>query len=142
MKLRFMLPTDYDNLIGLWNRAKFPYKPQGRDSRENIEKQLKRDDLFFYVIEDNDRLVASVIVSHNGRKGWINRLAVDPQYRGQGLALQLIEYAENLLKEEGIGIFACLIEDWNYTSEKLFTSVGYQKHEDIIYYTKRIDSSV
>lgn len=137
-----MLPTDYDKLIALWRRAKLPYKPQGRDSKENIEKQLRREDVFFYVIEDNDRLAASVIISHNGRKGWINRLAIDPDYRGQGLALQLIDYAENLLKEEGIGIFACLIEDWNIASESFFTNAGYQKHKDIIYYTKRIDNSV
>jgi len=128
---------DYDALIALWNEAKLRYKPKGRDRRDNIESELKQSNATFLVAEKDGKLIGSIFGTHDGRKGWINRLTVSPAYRRQGIAAKLMKEVETWLYNMGIGIIACLIEDWNEMSMKVFERLGYTRHSDIIYFTKR-----
>ncbi len=129
---------DYDSLIKLWNLSELPYKPKGRDSKENITKEIKQKRSFFLLMELEGELIGSILATHDGRKGWINRLAILPEYRKSGFATKLIKEAEKKLINAGIGIIACLIENWNTSSMKFFKKSGYKSHIDIIYFTKRI----
>lgn len=114
-----------------------PYKPKGRDKRDNIECELKNPTAIFLVVEKDNKLIGSIFGSHDGRKGWINRLAVAPVYRKQGIAAKLLKNVENRLYEMGIGIIACLVEEWNTGSMQFFEKMEYSRHHDIIYFTKR-----
>lgn len=134
---------DYDEIIDLWERAGLPYKPKGRDSREAIEKQMKIDPELFLGAFHKGRLIGIVIGSYDFRmKGWINRLAVDPNYRRRGIAQKLITKMEEILKSKGAAIIATLIELPNPASVNLFKKMGYTIHNDIIYVTKRESNEV
>jgi len=87
-------------------------------------------------------LVGSILGTHDGRKGWMNRLAVVPEYRRNGIARMLITETEKRLAGLGIEIFACLIEDWNLSSLQFFKELGYTKHYDIHYLSKRKHTDV
>ncbi len=128
---------DYKALITFWNNAKLPYKLKGRDSYDKIERELKQKNAIFLVVELHGKLVGSVFGTYDGRKGWINRLAVDPNFRKQGIARMLVTDVENRFFELGIDIVACLIEDWNTKSMQAFERLGYNKHSDITYLSKR-----
>jgi GNAT superfamily N-acetyltransferase len=78
-----------------------------------------------------------VLATHDGRKGWINRLAVDAASRRRGIGARLVGAAEAWLDAEGMDILACLIESDNPVSMQVFEKLGYIKHEDIIYFAKR-----
>lgn len=140
--IREFKDSDYHELINLWDRAKLPYKPEGRDSCNNIRYQSKLKNTFYLVAEVRGRIIGSVLATHDGRKGWINRLAVDPEFQGRGIAKMLVEEAEKWFFENGIEIFACLIEEWNQRSMNFFKKMGYKKHTDIFYLTKRKNSDV
>ncbi len=140
--IRELRPDDYDALIALWEAAGLPYKPKGRDSREAIQRQLQLPTAIYLVAELDGNMVGAVLGTHDGRKGWINRVAVHPDYRGRGIARRLVEAVEQRCLELDIKIFAALIEDWNETSMRVFERLGYQKHEDIFYYSKRLDPDV
>jgi ribosomal protein S18 acetylase RimI-like enzyme len=134
---------DYPAIIKLWERAGLPYKPKGRDSRTMMEKQMKEFPEFFLGAFDKDRLVGVVIGSYENRmKGWINRLAVDPNYRRQGVAQQLVKKMEKTLEKHGAAIFAALIETPNENSVGLFQKMGYKAHKEILYVTKRKSEDV
>jgi len=98
---------------------------------------MKDDHLLFLGAFENNKLIGVIIVNHEGRKGWINRLAVLPEFQRKGVASKLIEYGENWLRERGIKIYATLIEDYNDSSKKLFKKMGYVFHKDIFYFSKR-----
>ncbi len=140
--LREMRPEDYDAVIKLWEAAGLPYKPRGRDSRSAIEQQLRLPTAIYLVAELDGQIVGSVLGTHDGRKGWINRVAVHPDHRRKGIARRLVEAVERRCLELGIEIFAALIEDWNETSMKVFARLGYVKHDDIFYYSKRLHPDV
>jgi ribosomal protein S18 acetylase RimI-like enzyme len=142
LTIRKMNITDYDDLIKLWNEAGLPYRPKGRDRKNKISEELKNSTTNILLMEYEHNMIGSIFATHDGRKGWINRLAITQEFRNKGLAIKLITEAENFLIQQGIEIIACLIEDWNEQSIKLFQKTGYKKHTDIIYFTKRTNTDV
>lgn len=130
---------DYARVMELWAEGGLPLKPKGRDSRENIARQIKMPNVLFLVAEEGEggRIIGTVLATHDGRKGWINRLAVDATLRKQGLGARLVREAERRLEALGMDILACLIEDDNAISMAVFEKLGYKKHPEIIYFAKR-----
>lgn len=142
MRIQRLTIGDYEEITRLWSRAKLPFKLKGRDSREAIAAQMKSNpDFFLGAFEDNN-LVGTVIISSDTRKGWINRLAIDPDHRCCGIARALIAESEQTLRKRDIRIFCVLIEDYNVISKKLFKECGYIKHCDIIYFSKRDSNDI
>ena len=140
--IRPLTIDDYDALCSLWKRAGLPYRPNGRDTRENITRQLRSKCSIYLVAEEGGKIVGAILGTHDGRKGWLNRLAVAPDRRNQGIAAMLVHAVEERLLDLGIEIFACQIEDWNQTSMTVFDHLGYTRHDDIIYFTKRLRPDV
>ncbi len=142
MEIRKLTISDYEEMVRLWSRAKLPFKSKGRDNKKAIAAQMKANPEFFLGTFENNRLVGTVIISCDLRKGWINRLAVDPDYRYRGIAKVLIAESEKTLRKYSIRIFCALIEDYNTVSKKLFKECGYVEHRDIIYFSKRDSNEV
>ena len=142
IRIRDFNIEDYESLIILWKKAGLSYKPRGRDSRTGIEAELKRGNAVFLLAEWGGSFVGSILGTHDGRKGWINRLAVDPEYQRKGIAGLLVAEVERRLAGLGIEIFACLIEDWNTSSTQFFKGLGYVEHSDIHYLSKRKHTDV
>jgi ribosomal protein S18 acetylase RimI-like enzyme len=135
--IREMVMGDYSTIIEIWEECGLPYKPSGRDHPDSIEKEMNGDQNSFLVAEIHGEIVGSILVTHDGRKGWINRLSVRREHRKIGIARALVSEAEKWLMEQGIGIFACFIEGDNPISKKVFERLGYLEFENISYYTKR-----
>ncbi len=142
MEIRRLTINDYEEMVRLWSKAKLPFKPKGRDSKEAIAIQMEVNPDFFMGTFKNNRLVGTVIISCDTRKGWINRLAVDPDYRYRGIAKALLASSEKKLRKHGIRIFCALIEDSSIASKKLFKECGYAEHHDITYFSKRDSDEV
>jgi ribosomal protein S18 acetylase RimI-like enzyme len=135
--LAVLSAADYESVLALWRRAGLPIRPAGRDSAEQFARQLASGAQTVLGLRAGGTLVGVVVLTHDGRKGWINRLAVHPEFRGQGAGRRLIAEGERLLHGQGIQIVAALIEDWNRPSLALFEKAGFTLHEDIHYLTKR-----
>lgn len=142
MEIRRLTINDYEEMVRLWIKARLPFKPKGRDSKEAIATQMKADPEFFLGAFEDNRLVGTVIISCDLRKGWMNRLAVDPDYRHHGIAKALIAESEKVLRKHGIRIFCALIEGYNTVSKKLFKECGYVEDRDVIYFSKRDSDEV
>lgn len=137
LRIRTFRAGDYDRVMELWTAGGLPLKPRGRDSRENIDRQTRLPNVRFLVAEDKGRVIGTILATHDGRKGWINRLAVDAGLRKKGIGARLVREAEAWLESQGMDILACLIEDDNAVSMAVFEKLGYKKHPEIIYFAKR-----
>jgi ribosomal protein S18 acetylase RimI-like enzyme len=139
LRIREFRIEDYDRVMELWAEGGLPLKPKGRDSRNNIALQIRMPNVLFLVAEDGEGgpVVGTVLATHDGRKGWINRLAVDVASRKRGIGARLVREAERRLEALGMDILACLIEDDNAVSMSVFEKLGYKKHPEIIYLAKR-----
>ena len=137
MRIRTLRIDDYAGMVELWSRARLLSKPKMRDSRDAVAAQMRANPDFFLGAFEDNRLVGVVIISCDMRKGWINRLSVDPNHRRLGIAKALITEAENVLRKHGVNIFCALVNDDNKASINLFKKCGYVDHRDIIYFSKR-----
>lgn len=128
---------DVRSMVDLWAKSDLAFKPKGRDRLESLRAQRRKTpDLFLGAFLEG-RLVGTVIASDDGRRGWINRLAVLPGARRKGVAKLLIESAERALRKRGRHLFCIHVERGNMSSMHLFESAGYSRQEDIFYYAKR-----
>lgn len=134
---RVLTIDDYEALIELWAISGLPFKPKGRDSRELIAKEMAQPVVRYIGMFDGIKMIGVVIANFDGRRGWINRLAIDPDYRGKQLAAQLIEEAEAFLYDIGGKVICTLVEDMNLPSLSTFHKAGYLAHKEILYLAKR-----
>ena len=135
--LRRLTIDDYEAMLALWQRAGLhTIKPEGRDSRSEFEKQFAGGQIAIGLEEDG-QLIGVVIVTNDTRKGWINRLAIDPDHRRKGYGEQLVHAAEEVLHEAGLHMTAAFIEDSNAASLGLFEKLGYVTHPSVVYVSKR-----
>lgn len=138
MEIESFIIDEYDQLLSLWERTGLSYDRADRDSRESIERQIFDDHMAILTLKDKGRIIGSIIASSDGRKGWINRLAVDPDYRGRRLAARLVEKAEEALSEMGVRVIATLVEDNNFPSMAAFRHCGYKAWSEVVYFRKTL----
>jgi ribosomal protein S18 acetylase RimI-like enzyme len=128
---------DYDAVTRLWTEAGLAYRSLGRDQPDNIRVEMERGTAVFLVAESGGDLVGVVLGTHDGRRGWINRLAVAPAYRRRGIAGRLVREVESRVEALGIEIVAALIESENEGSLGFFQAIDYVHNPEIEYVSKR-----
>ena len=138
MEIQRLASKDYERIVEVWEKAGLPFRPVGRDSKKNLTSQLKSNRVIILGAVDENELVGVVMVTHDGRKGWINRLAVIPEYQHKGIACKLIHESETLLSKKGYEVYCVLIEKDRDESGQLFLKLGYKEEKEIAYFTKRI----
>ena len=142
MDMRELTIEDYDAIIELWRESGLSHKPKGRDSREEMERQMGLiPELFLGAFEGSD-LVGVVIGTDDTRKGWVNRLAVRPDHGRRGIGTALLREIEERLRRRGNRIIGVLIETPNEASERFFEKMGYEPHSSIAYLSKRDNDEV
>jgi ribosomal protein S18 acetylase RimI-like enzyme len=132
----YLTTHHHAEIVDLWQRAGLHIRPEGRDSAEAFAQQMASGVQTPIGLREGERLVGVVLATHDSRKGWINRLAVDPAYRRQGLGLELIRLCEEHFRGLGIDVWAALIENWNEASLALLRKAGYLSH-DVTYVSRR-----
>jgi GNAT superfamily N-acetyltransferase len=128
---------DYPAILEVWRLAGLPVRPAGRDAPEAFAYQLADGRQRAVGIREGNRLIAVAVLTHDGRTGWINRLAVDPAYRRRGVGSALVAEAERWFRDDvGLEVFAALIEEENVASLALFEALGYGRPR-VAYVSKR-----
>jgi len=135
--IRRLTIEDYDNILKVWSDAGLPFRPQGRDTKDRIAQEMAAPNCAFFGMFDGDDMMGVGIANWDGRRGWVNRVAIDPEHRGRGLAGEIIRECEKFLEERGALIICALIEDMNTPSMDCFEKEGYSCMKEILYFSKR-----
>ena len=136
VSIRRVGPDDYDDILALWSAAGLPVRATGRESRAAFVQQIEPFGDLYLAATDGDRIVGVVLGTHDGRRGWINRLAVLPEYQRRGIAATLVTACDTAIRAKGIEIVAALIEPENAASIALFETLGYRAEVPVVYYRK------
>ncbi len=134
---REMRMDEYQLVQRLWNEAGLPFRPEGRDRPDRVAREIQQGTAVFLLAEVDGRLAGVVLGTHDGRKGWINRLAVAPAYQRRGIARRLLREAEDWLEARGLEVVAALIESHNQESLNFFRAIGYLHATDVEYVSRR-----
>jgi len=118
---------DYDEVVTLWSQAGLVLSPS--DNREGIELKLERDADLFLVAVSGTAIIGVVMGCYDGRRGWINHLAVAPSFQGQKVGARLMQEVEHRLQEKGCAKVNLLIEPANVSVQKFYQQLGYQRDE-------------
>ncbi len=138
MNIRKMVINDYDDVYALWMACAGMGLNNLDDSREGIDKFLKRNPDTCFVAEYDNQIVGVIIVGNDGRRGYIYHTAVDTQYRKRGVARQLVETSMQELKKCGINKVALVVFDRNESGNAFWEKLGFTVREDLVYRNKAI----
>jgi len=113
-----------DQVVDLWKRV-FAYKAPRNSPELVIDKKLAVDDGLFFVAVIDERVVGTIMIGYDGRRGWIYLLAVDRKHRRCGIGSKLLRLAEGRLASLGCVKINLQIVDGNALIEEFYEFNGY-----------------
>jgi len=138
INIRVMSIADYDGVYNLWINTPGMGLNSTDDSREGIEKYIKRNPTSSFVAEENGKIVGVIMAGHDGRRGYIHHTAVLPAYRNQGIAKRLVDSAMSALDAEGINKVALVAFKKNELGNGFWENIGFIGRDDLVYRNKNI----
>ena len=152
MSISYRLVTieDYDGIFALWNSTEQSRRALNPvdDSREGIVRYLQRNPNTCFLAASKDgsgdaeEIVGVILTGHDGRRGIVHHLCVNPSYRREGVATTLVQKAEEALHAEGISkIFGLVFKD-NEAANAFWDSQGYTLRTNLNYRNKSLNASV
>jgi len=128
--------ADYEAICHVWEASGVQLQRTGRESLEAFTRQMNGGTQTVLGAFEGETLVGVVLITHDGRKGWINRLGILPDQQRKGIGTLLVHAAETLIHDMGLTIVAALVEHHNEASLSMFKRAGYQVNATY-YLTKR-----
>ena len=132
--VRTMTIDDYEEVSLLWHKIKGFSIRSIDDSREGVARFLKRNPDSSVVAVEDSRVVGAIICGHDGRRGCMYHVCVDPEYRMRGIGKSMVVFAMNALKKENISKVSLIAFTKNDVGNKFWRCIGWTKREDLNYY--------
>lgn len=128
--------ADQDDVIDLWTQCGLivPQNDPGLD----IDRKLKVNPEWFLVGQLKGKVIATCMAGYEGHRGWINYLAVAPEYRRRGLATRIMSEAERILRDAGCPKINLQIRTSNTDVIEFYKTIGYDV-DDVIGMGKRLE---
>lgn len=78
------------------------------------------------------RIVAACMVGHDGHRGWLYYVGVDPDYRHRGFGEAIVRAGERWLSERGIPKIMLMVRETNTAVEGFYHAIGYETAPRIV----------
>ncbi|MBP5262137.1 MAG: GNAT family N-acetyltransferase [Clostridiales bacterium] len=137
MKYRTMTLDDYEQAYDLWILCGNGLNDKD-DSREGIDKYLKRNPSTSFVATCDNIVVGVILCGHDGRRGIIQHACVSPDYRRYGIGSKLVCLALESLKAEGINKVLLVAFKKNTGGNAFWESQGFTLRDDLNYRNKAL----
>jgi ribosomal protein S18 acetylase RimI-like enzyme len=134
----FHFHNDYAATIYLWQNAGPGISIRKSDQRNEIKKKLQRDPDLFLVAELDGKIIGSVLAGFDGRRGMMYHLAIDRQYRKQGIGSSLVAELEKRLRKKGCLRWYLLVYPDNLEAIDFYEKRGW-KRMPLFAYGKNLD---
>lgn len=125
------LPADYDQVMTLWSHTE-GLTLRDADSREGIARYLDRNPGLSFVARDMGQVVGAILVGTDGRRGYLQHLAVASSHRGQGLGRALAERSLRALRSQGIEKCHLMVREGNAAARAFWIHLGWCERADVV----------
>lgn len=125
LRIRQYLPKDHRRVVRLWRDSGLGISHS--DTVREIERTRRRDPDLFLVAEEEGVLVGVVLGRFDGRRGWVNHLAIDRRARGLGLGVALMAELERRLVRKGCPKINLQVEPANEAVTGFYERLGYRR---------------
>lgn len=132
--IRTMTIEDYDSVFALWSTIRGFGIRSIDDSREGVERFLKRNPTTSVVAEEDGRIVGSILCGHDGRRGCFYHVCVDESHRRHGIGKAMVVTAMEALRKEKINKVSLIAFSKNDIGNAFWNTIGWTKREDLNYY--------
>jgi len=122
---------DIASVLALWQRCGLT-RPWNNPAAD-IAFARKGPNAAILVGRDGQEIVASVLVGHDGHRGWVYYVAVDPDCRHKGYGRIVMDAAEEWLRGRGIEKLQLMVRPDNSQVQAFYQSLGYFEQERIVY---------
>jgi ribosomal protein S18 acetylase RimI-like enzyme len=122
---------DIAAVIALWQACGLT-RPWN-DPADDIARARQGTNAEVLVGRDNGAVAASAMVGHDGHRGWVYYVAVDPEHRQKGFGRAVMEAAEDWLRARGIAKLQLMVRPDNAKVQAFYESIGYDEQARIVY---------
>ena len=129
----FQFPSDYAQVIDLWQNAGPGIHVRRSDEPEELQKKLQRDPDLFLIAELNGVVIGCVMGGFDGRRGMVYHLAVKVEFRQKGLGAMLMAELEKRMKDKGCIRSYLLVTHDNLDAIRFYENTGWEKMDLLIY---------
>ena len=134
MIVRTMTIEDYQGVHDLWMTIKGFAIRSIDDSREGVERFLKRNPAISVVAEENGEIVGSILCGHDGRRGCLYHVCVREDCRMRGIGKGMVVRCMEELEKEKISKVSLIAFTENDIGNAFWKEIGWTKREDLNYY--------
>jgi len=132
--LRIMTIDDYEQVYALWRQIQGFGIRSIDDSREGIERFLRRNPDTSVVAVEDGKIVGAILCGHDGRRGCLYHVCVDEAYRMRGIGKSMVVFAMEALKREQISKVSLIAFTKNDIGNAFWKEIGWTKRQDLNYY--------
>jgi ribosomal protein S18 acetylase RimI-like enzyme len=123
--------SDLSEVIALWQRC--GSTREWNNPAADIALARRESNSTVLVGRNNGRVVASVLVGHDGHRGWVYYVTVDPDDRFKGYGRMIMSAAEDWLRMRGIEKLQLMVRGDNAKVHAFYRSLGYYDQERVIF---------
>ena len=139
VQIQEMTIGDYDEVFELWQSTN-GISLGDVDTRESIARFLERNPGFSYVARQDGLLVGAVLTSHDGRRGYIDHLAVRESHRIQGIGRALVLRCLYHLMQAGIRRWNLFVFEGNQDAIEFWKKIGWTPKLNMIMMSQPISA--
>ena len=77
-------------------------------------------------VDEAGEIAGSVMVGHDGHRGWLYYVATRPASRGQGVGRSMVQAAEQWLRQRGVAKVQLLVRETNTTVVGFYEYLGFE----------------
>jgi len=126
--------ADYDAVSRLWQACE-GLSIRAADSSDGVERYLRRNPGLSFVAASDARIVGSIMAGHDGKRGYIQHVAVDAALRKQGIASRLVALCLGALKAEGIDKSHVHVLRHNQAGLDYWSGQGWQRRSEVVMFS-------
>lgn len=132
--VREMCAQDYAQVHELWTTIRGFGLRSIDDSKEGVERFLRRNPSTSVVAECGGRIIGSILCGHDGRRGHFYHVCVHEKFRKQGIGKEMAVFAMKALQKEQINVVSLIAFRDNEVGNQFWKRVGWKFREDLNYY--------